>query len=219
MQSRVFSGLLTAAVGVAALMLVSSAQAVSIPLVVEFDDGTLDDYGTVDVVEDGLGDLDFTITLNTAAGLLGANADLREFYFNLVGAFTGLSIFDDNAPDTPYTLLGPNPPIAGGAGSAFDWGVSFDNGSSSNGNGILQFATFTLSADQALVLTDLNEFSNCSTTCQDVLVAAHIQGTQPFGSETVGGGPPGFVLPEPGTALLLGLGIAGLVASSRRRRE
>jgi len=28
-----------------------------------------------------------------------------EFYFNLVGAFTGLGLSDPNAPNTPYQLL------------------------------------------------------------------------------------------------------------------
>lgn len=225
MRNRIsLSGLLTAAVGLAVLMGVSSAQAGIIPLVVEFDDGTLGDYGTVEVVEN-MGDLDFTITLNPDAGdgmmgaLLGPTPDIHEFYFNLDGSFTGLTVITNDVVNTDYTLLGPNPPIAGGAGASFEWGVNFGNGAGPPGNGILNPASFTLDAVENLVLADLNEFSTPNNTMQDVLVAVHIQSTQPFGSETVGGGPPGFVLPEPSTALLLGLGMAGLVAGGRRRRE
>jgi hypothetical protein len=217
---------LSAAVGLAALMVVSSAQAASIPLVVEFDDGTLGTYGSVDVTEDGFGNLDFLITLNPDEGdgsppsdLLGPTPDLHEFYFNLIGEFTDLTVTTSDMPTTAYSLLGPNPPIAGGAGASFDWGVNFGNGSSDDGNGFLNPASFTLDALEDLALTDLNEFSTPNNTNQDVLVAVHIQSTEPFGSETVGGGPPGFVLPEPSTALLLGLGIAGLAAGSRRRRD
>lgn len=204
------------------MMIGSPAFGLSIDLVYEFDGNFLGttSFGTVDVTENVNGsDLDFTITANTAN--LGGG-DIHKFYFNLLTppVFTGLAVTSGNWPNTPYSLIGPSPSIAGGAGAAFDWGVSFGNGGGPPGNGILTTAIFTLSADQDLSITDLLEWSSPNNT-PDVLFAVHFQGTDIFnaypnsnpGSETVGGG---MTTPIPTPVLLLGTGLIGLAGFRRK---
>jgi hypothetical protein len=158
-------------------------------------------------------DLDFSIMLN---GLLGPREDAHQFYFNLIGAgtFTGLSIPSSNAPNTEYRLV-TSPRVVGGAGSSFDFGVRLGNGAGRGGNGVLTLATLTLSADQALMPSDLLESSFTSGGIEAEM-ALHIQGTSTRpGSETLGGV---VLLPEPSTALLLAAGLAGLALWRRREQ-
>jgi hypothetical protein len=189
-----------------------SASAALFDLKYEFD-GTLpvQNYGTVEVIESG-GDLDFQIKYNTTTFPLGPNADIHEFYFNLINGFTDLSISTTDTPTTPYSLLGPNPPVAGGAGASFDWGVNFGDGSGASGNGILQLANFTLlSASEDLFISDLLEPSFPNNT-RSVFFAVHFQSTNtPSGSETIG------AVPEPATMLLLGSGLIGFAVVGRRK--
>jgi hypothetical protein len=191
------------------LFAANPAAAVSFPLNVEFDDGTIGTYGNVEVTEVA-GDLQFQITLDAS---LGAGADLHELYFNLVGMETGLAISSSDVVTTAYTLL-TAPPVAGGAGSSFGFGVNFGNGAGAPGNGVLQTASFVLSADGALGVSDL---LLSSSTSQDIEVylAAHVQGTSlvpGVTSETVGS-----LVPEPGTLSLVLLGLLGLGAAGQRR--
>ena len=186
------------------------AHATSFPLDVEFDNGTVGNYGAVNVTEQTGGDLLFQITLNAA--VLGAGADLHEFYFNLPSAITGAAISSTDVVNTSYTL-DADPPVAGGAGSSFAYGVNFGNGAGPSGNGVLQSASFLLAADSDLSIADLLTSSSTSQGL-DVFFAAHVQGTTLTNqdSETVGSSVPEPALLSLGT---LGLGCAALV----RRRE
>lgn len=192
------------------LFLAGSASAVSFPLNVEFDDGTIGTFGNVDVTEVA-GDLLFEITVDAS---LGAGADLHELYFNLSGTQTGLAISSSDVVNTAYTLL-TDPPVAGGAGSSFGFGVNFGNGAGPPGNGVLQTASFVLSADGALGVSNLLLSSSTSQNIE-VYLAAHVQGTSlvpGVTSETVGS-----LVPEPGTLSLVLLGLLGLGAAGQRPR-
>ena len=178
-------------------------------MTVEFDDGLVGTYGTVDVTESG-GQLGFAITLDPS---LGAGRDLHELYFNLADGFTGVAISSTDTVTTEYTLAA-NPPVAGGAGSSFDFGVNFGNGAGPPGNGQLVTATFVLSANEALSIADLQILSSTSQGIEAIF-AVHVQGTSLVSgsdSETVG------AIPEPTTAALLAAGLSGLAAFGRRRR-
>jgi hypothetical protein len=201
------------------LSLTQTAHAVSIDLVYEFD-GVLAQqvYGTVDITQNGS---DIDIAIDYAPNTLGSYADIHEFYFNLTRDVTGLTITADNSPNKPYTLE-YDPSVAGGAGASFDWGVNFGNGGGPPGNRTLQSASFTLSADQDLSVSDFIDLSYPNNT-MPVNVAAHFQSTAATtyfrsaatasGSETIGG-----VVPVPPAVWLFGSGLLGLIGIARRKK-
>ena len=192
------------------LLAANSSSALQATLDVELDTGLTGAFATVDITEN-TGQLDFSITLDAS---LGAQRDLQSFYFNVIGtSFTGLGIATTDAPQTPYTLS-ENPAVQGGAGSAFDYGVGFGNGGGPPGNGRLVTASFTLSADQPLSISDLLESSSTSGGTIDIQLLLHAQGTNlihGFTSEAVGGN----IVPEPSTALLASVGLLGLALRGR----
>lgn len=202
---------LFAVAALASLAAAAPASALTFTLDTEFDAGLVGPHATVTVTESG-GGLDFEVSL--AGSDLGPGADLHVLYFNLAGDPTNVTLSSSQVVNTDFTLAS-NPPVAGGAGASFEYGVSFGNGAGPPGNGVLKTATFRITADQALTIGSL---AVPSQTSQGIVanVALHVQGTSLVAgstSETVGG-----VVPEPGTLLLVGVGLAGLAARGRRAR-
>jgi hypothetical protein len=191
----------------------ASGASISYELNVEFDNGETGAFAQVDVTETAEGGLEFEIGLLEA---LGEDADLHKFYFNVRDTVVDLDLASDDNVSTAYTLS-EGPAIAGGAGSDFDYGISFGNGAGRRGNGVLQTARFTLTASSTLRIEDLDELSSTSSGVI-ATSAAHVQGTSLSAyvdSETVGG----VILPEPGINALLVLIATALVARRRSRHE
>jgi hypothetical protein len=199
------------------LLAPTTAWALTFQLDVELDDALHGAFGTVEVTEAGRG-LFFTITLGSE---LGSGADLHEFYFNLAGEPTDLTLSSDDSVNTPYALSSAHA-IAGGAGSRFDWEVNFGNGASQHGNGVLQQASFLIEPDdESLSITLANLFgaerSSASGGRIELDFAAHVQGTslvEGANSETVGG-----IVPEPTTGIMLAAGLALAGCTQRRQRR
>ena len=191
------------------------ASALSFGFEVELDGPTGGNFATLSITEHD-GALDFEIALAIDSDL-GDEADLHAFYFNLIGDFGALEIesTDPHHPKSPYTLRS-EPSVLGGAGSSFDYGVLFGNGAGPRGNGTLQYASFTISADQPLSIEDLFELSTAQGGEVEIFFAAHFQSTD-FGygsdSETVGV----VIVPEPATGALLACGLSVLAVSGNRR--
>lgn len=161
-----------------------TAQSGEFPLTHAFD-GSVAEFGTVTVIEDG-GDLHFQISINP--DVLGSKADLHTLYFNL-GGHSGYSGVTDDMVFTKYEVV-MDPKVAGGAGSSFDMAIHFGNGGGKKGNGTLQNASFTLSADDSLSVEGDMLVESSTRSGVSVHVAAHIQSTSFYGSDggmTVGG--------------------------------
>jgi hypothetical protein len=194
------------------LAVAGQAQALSTILDIELDNGLVGTYATVEISENA-GALDFTITLDSS---LGPNADIHEFYFNVVNAdITGIGITTPDPVQTPYEIEA-DPSVNGGAGSSFDYGINFGNGGGAPGNGHLQMANFTVFADQNLTLAELDEISRAKGGMIDLHLLLHVQSTDLFpgsDSEAVGGS---ILLPEPSAGLLLAMGLLTGLALQRR---
>jgi hypothetical protein len=227
----------------------AAAVGITLPFTVELESGVTAQYGTVEIKEVGAGDLAFTITIDRS--VLGPEARLREFYFNLTGRHDdddvagyssskpgngyghehhedkrngkgherddddddddGLRISgircNGGACDDPFEL-DDDVKATGGDGARFDFGVDFGHG-----NEMLRIVSFILSAKSDLSLADV--LSKASSTDDDIEVffAAYLKGAGEEGDEKV---TIGVVVPEPGTALLFALGLAGLAVGGRR---
>ncbi len=183
----------------------------------EFDgdsDGSTS-FGTIQLSQNGSG-VDFAIVANTA-NLMGG--DINELYFNLPDAVNINTLMLSNSGGVsnqainPFSLLGPNPSVTGGAGASFDTGINFGNGGGPPGNGLLTTATFSLTAMGGLLVSDLVSGKSQSNNVPGVFMAVHFQSADVFGngSETVGG------VPEPGCFGLLS--VFGLVLLRNRTRR
>lgn len=196
-----------------------------IDLVYEFDGNSdgMTSFGTIELTQNVLA-VEFDIIANTA-NLVGG--DIHEFYFNLPDSIDISSLAISNSGGGPnqsvdFTSLGEDPNIAGGAGSSFDTGISFGNGGGPPGNGELTTATFSLTADGGLLVSDFFSETSSSNNAPPLFVAVHFQSTMAFDnadSETVGGGTSqqGPAVPEPASMTLLGL--AGLQLLRIRSRK
>jgi hypothetical protein len=190
----------------------AALPSVTFTLDIELDDGITGSFADVQVFEEGFG-LRFEIALREA---LGPDADLREFYFNLTDDVPSLQIESHDPVTTEYVLSAAGP-VGGGAGSRFDYEVSFGNGAGPAGNGVLQAVSFLIesTASDPLSLDALLNAHLSAASGGSILVnaAAHIQGTTLVwraSSETIGG-----VVPEPSTGMLLASGLLLLTSWSR----
>ena len=216
--------LLTMAVVALVMMpMAGMAASITIPLDTAFSnyDPPLTglNFGTVEISEiaggDGFQDVQFKIVYPAATGTGGPNADLQWFYFNInpnpnplsnlvVTAITG------NIEGVKFTQK------ADGSGN-FDYEVDYGAGA----NPTVQTAIFSVSlANTNLSITNFAD-GTADTKSEPsakgaYTVAAHFQSTNFQGntSEFVGGNPP--VVPIPGSLLLLGSGILGLVGLRRK---
>jgi len=113
------------------------------------------------------------------------------------------------ACDDPFEL-DDDEKVTGGDGARFDFGVDFGHG-----NEMLQIVSFILSAKSDLSLADVLEKTSSTDEGIEALFAAYVKGVGEDGEEKVAIA----VVPEPGTALMLALGLAGLAVGGRRQRN
>jgi hypothetical protein len=171
------------------------------------------------------GSVVFTIVLNATTPaddpVLGSRATLDELYFNLPDGFdlgdddvTGLTCGGSSSCTAD---LGEERSVRGGAGSDFDFSIRFDAG-----NHPVQVVSFRLEGvPLAAVLAAAMDDPSETGRGLEVAFALHVTGGGPgagrgSAAATIGVDP--AVVPEPGTALLIALGLAGLALVGRRPR-
>lgn len=205
---------LGAGFGVAAAPVDAAANGItSLPIGIELGPQRTGPFGTLQL-EDVAGDVEFTILLNTA--VLGSHANLHEFYLNLPDGYDP----DDDAIESSVVCnvsdceadFEEGRSVRGGAGADFDFSLLFDV----DGNDRIHTATFVLPGLTVQQVLDA-AFAEPGVTGRglEVLFAAHVQGSgHGRGSAAATIGVP---VPEPGTAALFALGVAGLAIAGRRR--
>jgi hypothetical protein len=214
----------------AALMVVSSAQATTIILSdMSSDDTPFEQLNATFEFSDAdaFGEITLTVTNHTADP---AAFNINQIYFNahtLVGLLSLESATHSDAGDVTGEWGGPGL-VGGGQGSGmfgtFDFALTDGEGFNSPEQiGPSEYIDFVFSGadpftsmDVFAVRNDAGKFASAKfVNCRGVSCMDDGFDDSAFGAQ----GTRSFVLPEPTTALLLGLGIAGLAASSRRRRE
>jgi len=193
-----------------------NADATSFNIGIEWDTLTEVDFASVDVIDLG-SDLQFDVTLNTS--ILGPDADLQYFFFNLADGLTNLSVTgaDVDGFTFEYSNLNTNPKLGFHAGGDGYYDVVVDFGSGANPT--IQDTSFNVSStSRALDIADIL-FGSEGGPKGSYYMGIHAQTTtweEPDG--TIRGSEwAGAPIPEPATMLLVGSGLIGLVGLGRKR--
>ncbi len=202
----------------------AAAATLTLGLDVEFSGATPPASGTTPWVtatfDDSFGGAN-TVRLTMTAGNLTGNENIGLFYFNFDPGLNPLDLIFaaiDNSASNPENGKGDNGIFTGVNGYAANGDVSYDiafnfpppPGSSGNlftsGESVIYDITYT----SAINANSFNHFSDEGGGQGTYLAAAHIQRINGNDSGWIG------VVPEPGTASLLALGLVGLAAKRRR---
>jgi hypothetical protein len=190
----------------------ADALAMGLPIEVELGPQRTGPFGTLELADVG-GGVEFTILLNTS--VLGSQANLHEFYFNLPDSFDFdeddiAATLDCNVSDCELEF-DEGRSVRGGAGADFGFSLNFDAG-----NERIHSVSFVLPGLTAQDVLDAALASPGVTgRGLEVLFAAHVQGSGAgHGSASATIGVP---VPEPGATALLAVGLAGLGFAGRRR--
>jgi hypothetical protein len=182
--------------------------------------------GWVEVLNDGTNAVTFNLSLAE-----DTIADMRGFSFSLDGlitsdqlSYTVNSLVDANNDFTPETVITNWPVVSPSAGMKgtkieFDFGAEFGDGGIGVGQGDIREISLTFSSVPDSLLLNVNE-NNFGMRLMSVLDPT--TGDRSGSLKLVGGTevpPPPSSVPEPVSALVLGLGLAGIAGFRKRSRQ